>query len=495
MRKAEIKCDFHILSIISILTIAILITGVNEAYADIPNIDTFVADDPDNGDIIYSVGDTFTLTFSLPINVTAAATMSQGAIDGNFTLSGGAVFGAAYSGLWSGDRLTLTITVNTVGAPNPTIGGTTVSALGTSNLGHAGDPDTPLTLTGIPTLAGDYGVILSVVVGGGDGCSGECAPPTLGIDSTGKRLVDNGFSYNGNPVDVERYFTPYPLITTNVGIENRAVFTIYENSGPQNIKHFALAFGLAQGEIMTNSKLTIQWDKSHNGKETLTVTDPENALDNVKVTAWPGPCRSDSIFSKDCLIVTVYHTFRQPLDFNIVSTNVWDFKLNAWQNYYNDGVEVQGESLNPPAQYVGIHEGYLVTITETGKNTAIDDKGNTWTFDKTWIKDFIYKGKIDDPITSHGYDRNHVKFSTYKQGQELVASSLFEKYFRTSVYQEPAFSEILDIKFYEFPDTIDRKFDPVLQAKMHEEDIRAQKYLEELFAKIYPHLVSAEYSN
>jgi len=188
-------------------------------------------------------------------------------------------------------------------------------------------------------------------------------------------------------------------------------------------------------------------------------------------------------------------SFRQPLDFNIVSTNVWDFKLNAWQNYYNDGVEVQGESLNPPAQYVGIHEGHLVTITETSKNTAIDDKGNTWTFDKTWIKDFIYKGKIDDPITSHGYDRNHVKFSTYKQGQELVASSLFEKYFRTSVYQEPAFSEILDIKFYEFPDTIDRKFDPVLQAKMHEEDIRAQKYLEELFAKIYPHLVSTEYSN
>ena len=38
----------------------------------------------------------------------------------------------------------------------------------------------------------------------------------------------------------------------------------------------------------------------------------------------------------------------------------------------------------------------------------------------------------------------------------------------------------------EYPDTIDKKYDPVLQAKMHQEDIKAQKYLEELFAKLYP---------
>jgi len=72
---------------------------------------------------------------------------------------------------------------------------------------------------------------------------------------------------------------------------------------------------------------------------------------------------------------------------------------------------------------------------------------------------------------------------------------IFEKYYKTSFSQEPAFSEIDDIKFYEFLDRIDKKFDSVLQAKMHEEDVRAQKYLEELFAKIYSSLVSAEYPN
>ena len=31
---------------------------------------------------------------------------------------------------------------------------------------------------------------------GGSGCSGDCTYPTLGLDKHGRRLVDNGFSYN-----------------------------------------------------------------------------------------------------------------------------------------------------------------------------------------------------------------------------------------------------------------------------------------------------------
>jgi len=188
------------------------------------------------------------------------------------------------------------------------------------------------------------------------------------------------------------------------------------------------------------------------------------------------------------LIVTIDHTFRAPLDFNIVGTDVWDTRLNSWQNYYNHGIEVVGESLNPPNEYFGIYKGKLIHLIETAKNTAIDADGNTWTFDNIWIKDYIYIGKTDDPITSQGYDRDHVKFDTYMQGQELIATSLFDNYYKTSVSHEPEFSEIVDIKFYVFPDRIDKKFDPVLQAKMHKEDIRAQKYLEELFARIYPNL-------
>ncbi len=82
--------------------------------------------------------------------------------------------------------------------------------------------------------------------GGGSGCAVDCEEPTLGVDSTGKRLVTNGFTYNGKSVDVETFFTPYPLITADVGKQNKAEFKIYENQGPENIRHFSFAFGLLE---------------------------------------------------------------------------------------------------------------------------------------------------------------------------------------------------------------------------------------------------------
>jgi len=287
--------------------------------------------------------------------------------------------------------------------------------------------------------------------GGGNGCDGECSEPTMGVNSYGKRLVENGFTYNGKQIDVERFFTPYPLITVNVGIQNTAVFKIYDNLGPDNIRHFDLAFGLSSGQIMGTSNAMIQWDRSFDGIETVTVVDPHNVLDNVRVDTLEGKCRTDSS-TDDCLIIIVNHTFRAPLESDIVATNVWDQRRNAWQNYYNHGVNVEGESLNPPNEYVGIYKGNLVHLIETGKNIAVDGQDNIWTFDKVWKKDYIPNGKIDDGITSHVYDRNHMTFSIYKYGQELLAQKILDEFCPKCGIE--SFNEINDIEFYQFPDTI-----------------------------------------
>lgn len=395
------------------------------------------------------------------------------------------------SGSVSASDFTITNPTSTVSGVS--VAGNTVT-LTISGIGHNDTPTITLGGDGVDDTSSNTLLSVSLVASDGHNksgsmvCKGDCDPPTLGVDKNGVRLVENGFTYNGKPIDVESYFTPYPLITVQVGVQNKAVFKIYEGGGPDDVRHFELAFGLANGARIDTTNAAIVWDRNFAGIETVTLIDPENTLENVRVETSEGKCRESST-KNDCLIVTVYHTFRAPLDFNMVGSYVWDERRHGWQNYYNEGIAVEGESLNPPKQYQGTHKGHLITITETGKNKATDEQGNTWTFDGTWIKDFIYKGKIDDPISSQGYDRNHVRFSTYKQGQELVAISLFEKYYKTSFSQEPAFSEIDDIKFYEFPDRIDKKFDPVLQAKMHEEDIRAQKYLEEMFAKFYPGIV------
>ena len=229
----------------------------------------------------------------------------------------------------------------------------------------------------------------------GNGCD-DCTPPTLGIDSKGTRLVDNGFTYNGNPTNVERFFTPYLLITVNIGEPNTAVFKIYEDTDHENIKHFSFAFGLASNEIISQSKAMIELDIDHEGTETVTVTDPHNALQNVLVSTDVDNCNGTDD-SLQCLIVTIHHTFRAPLDFNIVATDVWDEKRNAWQNYYNHGIEITGESLNPPEQHSGINKGHIYHLTETSSTTAVDEFGGMWSFTHdTWSKDYIKTERVKD---------------------------------------------------------------------------------------------------
>jgi hypothetical protein len=222
------------------------------------------------------------------------------------------------------------------------------------------------------------------VSGDGNRCT-RCIPPTLGMNERNFRLVSEGFSYNDQPVDVELFYTPYPLIVVNVGQENKAVLKIYENEGPQNIQHVEIGFGLARGQIFSESKASISLDIGYDGEKVVSSYDPENVLQDIHIETKNDKCMPNAQY--ECLIVTIYHTFRAPLDFNMVATNVWDFDRNAWQNYYNDGVQIVGESMNPPVKHqVFDRRGYIHTITEITKTSAVDEKGNIWNkIDGFWI--------------------------------------------------------------------------------------------------------------
>ena len=61
----------------------------------------------------------------------------------------------------------------------------------------------------------------------GGGCSGDCTPPTLGVNERGIRQVTNGFSINDNSVNSELYYTPYPLYTARIGDQIITELIIY----------------------------------------------------------------------------------------------------------------------------------------------------------------------------------------------------------------------------------------------------------------------------
>jgi len=448
---------------------SLVIFGLSEnAHAVVPLFDTYVADDPDNGDIVFSNGDTLTITFDSATNATGSGLISEAEINANFTDGVGAPnFGTTYSGVWAADSTSLTITIIDVTGGVLVIGVDTIAgAAGTNIAGIAGTNADLISIGGdTATLAGDFGVI---VVASAGGSSSSNQPPTLGVNKYGQQIVDNGFSYNGNPVDSAFYNTAFPLIGTNVGVENVAKLKIYAHRGIDSIRHVALAFGLDKGQVFGDSNVVIEWDKLWNGVELLNVIDPENALDNVRVVTSKGQCKEDSN-SNGCLIVEVFHTFRQPLENNIVGVYVWDDLRKGWNNYFNDGVEVQGESLNPPKQHQVSHKGELIQITETGKNTAIDENGNNWFFNKSWEMEYVPSGKIDDGITLQGYDRNHVKFSTYQQGQELIAKTILSAVLDGKVIQNDS---LVDPIFHESKN-LQRSEDVVLQNRMAYELERA----------------------
>jgi len=332
---------------------------------------------------------TVDVTFSEAILSSSVATTDFTVTNPTRTVSGVSV---------SGSVVTLTLDSDVGSTDTPTI--TIASAIDDNNAG------TNTISSGSVTASNSVGK-------NGSGCD-DCESPTLGLNSKSVRLVDDGFIYNNKPTNVEKFFTPYPLITANVGKLNTAVFKIYEDKGPENVKHFSFAFGLAKGEVIGESKAMIELDRTFDGVETVTITDPENALDNVNVSTSVGTC--GPISGIECLIITIDHRFRAPLDFNIVATDVWDMQRNSWQNYYNHGIEVIGDSINAPKQYTGINEGHIFHLTETSKSTAIDEFGNNWTLDYgIWMMDYVKSPRIQD--TSSVFNRMHSEFMNYKYSQ------------------------------------------------------------------------------
>ena len=200
-----------------------------------------------------------------------------------------------------------------------------------------------------------------------------------------------------------------------------------------------------------------------------------------------------------CLEVTFDHIFRESLEYNMVATNIWDFQRNGWQNYFNHGIQIEGDSMNPPEQYSGIYKGHIYHLTETGKNTAVDDDANTWTFDKTWNRDYIKPVNVDNNILNQdkinaiqqlgfsysdgqkifGFERIDHRFADAKGQQQFEANKIMADL--CPECQEKPFEKINDIFSYDLPDrhSID-------ESKMNQENLKAQEFLKQYFEKIYP---------
>ena len=245
-----------------------------------------------------------------------------------------------------------------------------------------------------------------------------------------------------------------------------------------------IGFGLGHGTSFSESKATINVDRTRDGQNLISTFDPENVFENIRVFSETGKCTESS--QTKCMIFTIFHTFREPLEFNMVATYVWDFNNNAWQNYYNHGIHIIGDSLNPPKTKSVAFGTYdmrgLFTLTQIDKfeDKWIDEFGNIYKhkgndrFDKIST---ISKKVIYDYTSLHGCDRLCNWFESYKLNQELLAKIELEKMINGKYISNEQADFIPPAPYTKIP----RSEDIDLQNKIVDEIVKATKIFEESF--------------
>ena len=173
--------------------------------------------------------------------------------------------------------------------------------------------------------------------GGGGGCSGDCTPPTLGQDNTGRVYVKDGLTINGNGFDVSSFQQNLPAQTFKVNEPTKITLKIYENTGPSFLTNVFLIFGLEE-EIISGVKvqthpIQIIWETPFDGEPFFLVEDPLGLISDVSVDTNLG---KDAFGNEDTTTeINFEFTPVQKFDTNTMLVKVWDYKNNSWTNHFN----------------------------------------------------------------------------------------------------------------------------------------------------------------
>jgi len=221
-------------------------------------------------------------------------------------------------------------------------------------------------------------------------CS-DCTPPTLGLDSDQIIVVDNGFSYNGNSVQVEKWHTPYPLITAKIGEINKVEIVVYENKGINNMDLIQFGLGVTEfGQSLNGLEVLIEVHLQTFGTtndievEKVIIKDRDNLIDKNSVYAVADIIKCQNILvSPNCVKITLAYSYLEATLNNMMLVNVQDKSHNSQNFYFNEGVQVVGESLNEPPTYIMQNkhnsqqkEDLTLTLTRTDKVNKIWEDTN-----------------------------------------------------------------------------------------------------------------------
>ena len=180
------------------------------------------------------------------------------------------------------------------------------------------------------------------------------SPPTMGLANSGVRIVEEGFDYNGVTVNVNRYYTEFPQISTNVGDLNSLKMKFYDNAGPEGIKRVEVALGVPDIGLYHDAESLIEiWmDRNNLTVQDIIILDELNLLETSSISASLSKTSCNDYDETECLLVDLKYSYKESPAYEIIAIKPVDWDNNAFQFYFNDGIRVHGNSLNIPKEIV-----------------------------------------------------------------------------------------------------------------------------------------------
>jgi hypothetical protein len=225
--------------------------------------------------------------------------------------------------------------------------------------------------------------IITIVTHGGSD-DDHNSRPTFGFDhKTFVQRVAEGLVINDEVYTVtDNYWTPMPMLSLHVGATQNFTATAF---APHQLKIMEFAFGIPEVGEWYNSEASIEIETNYDGEiissevtkntypPVINATSLESSVSKVKCVA------NDN--SKPCYRVSVEFSFLEAPIGNVFGVQAIDQSRKNQILYFNDGLELEGESQNPPV----VHQ-IISDIKYKGLQTIqrIDKVNDIWmTLDKS----------------------------------------------------------------------------------------------------------------
>ncbi len=281
--------------------------------------------------------------------------------------------------------------------------------------------------------------------------------PTFGSSHiTGDPIVSCGYSIDGRCTDVLDYHVNYTRQTIQTNSTHDFALKTYAQRG---VKQFELAFSVPDiGAPINSAEAVITIDLVRNYTEPST-----HSIDKISYTNKNNVIGQNATFAVsqvkclpgdpelDCIQLDITGVlFREEMYHVPFAIHATDYKLRGTINYLNEGILVQGETLNElpvvtrSTKSASQSEPLVIQLTRTDKLADIwtDQFGDTWTKNEwdTWRY-------VDRPtpsmvsscrdIDNRACDAFAEKLDWHTTNMERIRDALYGK-----IYTEPAFDDL-----------------------------------------------------